>query len=346
MRAARRSLLLAAVAFACFPLGACAGEPSFHRGVIGVRLSERVGGYAAFSPDSRWVAEPARVGLRLRNIGSDELRHLKAPPFRGFPERPGRLEWSPDGQTISYATALPLKFPGSRLTEVKVDGSGIRQQPFEVKALSAGWSAAGWPLAFATGPYAYDIEKGPQGPDPALFVVDGFGVPPRTLVRIEDPSEAGIAEPRVSPQGDRVAYRLEGERRVSVWTVRTDGSDRKPVARGSVAAHTVEWSPDGRLLALGAFTATGDRRQHVYTVPAGGGHLRRIVDEEVLDGPAWSPDGRWLAYSTYEGKIWRVHPDGSGRQLIGEAPGEEPRSLLWAPDSRHLAYTAAPPPSD
>ena len=338
-KAARTVLAAVAALAVCFPLEACAGD-GFQHGVVGVRLSERVGAYAAWSPDGRWIAEPARVGLRLRNVETDQTRQLKAPPFRGFPEHPGRLDWAPDGESIRYATALPLKFKGSKLTEVRVDGSGIRQQPFEVKALSTDWSAAGWPFAFATDPYVYDIEKGPRGPDPALFVVDEFGAAPRTLVRIENPVETEIAEPRVSPQGDRIAYKLEGERHVAVWTVRADGSDRKPLVRGLVAAYAVEWSPDGRTLALGAFTSEGDRRQHVYLVPADGGRLRRIVDEEILDGPAWSPDGRWLAYSTYDGGIWRVHPDGRGEQMLARLPGQEVRGLLWSPDGRRLAYTA------
>jgi Tol biopolymer transport system component len=343
-RAARGLLSALAALLGCALFTTCAGEASFRQDVVGVRLSERVGEYAAWSPDSRWVAEPARVGLRLRNVVTDEVRQLKAPPFRGFPERPGRLDWAPDGQTIRYATTLPLEDKGSRLTEVRVDGSGVRQQAFEVKALSTAWSPTGWPFAFTTGPYVYDIEKGPQGPKPALYVVDEFGAAPRQLVRIERRPEAEIGELGVSPAGDRVAYILEGRRNVSLWTVRSDGTDRKPLARGLTATFTLDWSPDGEAVALGAFTAKGDRRQHVYVVPAEGGRLRRIVDEEVLDGPAWSPDGRWLAYSTYDGRIWRVHPDGRGRQLIAEIPGKEIRSLLWSPDGRRLAYTAAPPP--
>ena len=37
--------------------------------------------------------------------------------------------------------------------------------------------------------------------------------------------------------------------------------------------------------------------RHVYVVPTAGGRMHRIVNEEILDGPAWSPDGRYLAYT-------------------------------------------------
>jgi Tol biopolymer transport system component len=348
MGSARNLLVALAALAACFPLAACASEASFHHGVVGVRLSERVGAYATWSPDGRWIAEPARIGLRLRNVETGKLRRLRAPAYQGFPERPGRLDWAADGKTIRYATSLPRPQNGnaSWLTEVPVDGSTYRHQTLGVRALSTSWAPGGWPFAFATGAYALDFEKGPIGPKPSLFVVDEFGAEPRRIAGIAHPArEEDITEPEVSPDGSRIVFKRWGRRHnVNLWTVGADGSSRRPLVRGLIAAYTVEWSPDGQLIALGAFTAKGDRRQHVYTVPAEGGRLREIVDEEILDGPAWSPDGNWLAYSTYEGEIWRVHPDGRGRQLVAEIPGEEPRNLLWAPDGRHLAYTAEPPP--
>jgi Tol biopolymer transport system component len=344
---ARRLFVATVALFACLPAAACADESSFHHGVVGVRLADRDGESAAWSPDGRWIVVPARVGFRLRNVETDEVRRLKAPPFRGFPVRPGPLAWSPDGETIRYVTSFPRPTTGnaSWLTEARVDGSGFRRVTLGVKALSVDWTSQGWPFAYATGPYAFDFDKGPLGPKPSLFVVDEFGAEPRRIALIPNPKgEEDLTEPVLSPDGKRLAFQRWGRRSsVTIWTAGTDGSDPEPLVRGLVAAFTVEWAPNGRLLALGAHSSVRGG-QRVYTVPAGGGRLRRIVDEEILDGPAWSPDGRWLAYSTYEGQVWRVHPDGSGRQLIAEVPGEWVRDLLWGPDSRHLAYAAEPPP--
>jgi Tol biopolymer transport system component len=335
----------------CFPLSACGGDTSFEHGVNGVRLSDRVGYAAAWSPDGKWIAVPARVGLRLRNVRSGKFRSLDAPAYQGFPERPGRLDWSADGKTIRYVTSLPKPTNGnaSWLTETQVDGSGFRHTSLGVKALSVDWADGGWPLAYATGAYAYDIEKGPVGPKPSLYVVDAFGAAPRRVAYIPHPvGEEDITEPQVSPDGKRIAFLRWGRRHnVNVWTVGTDGSDAKPLVPSLVEAHTLSWSPDGRFLALGAFTLKGDRRQHVYVVPAGGGKLRTVVDQEILDGPLWTPDGQWLTYSTYAGEIHRVRPDGSADQVIGEVPNQEVHSLLWSPDGRHLAYTANDyPPRD
>jgi Tol biopolymer transport system component len=344
MRAWRRSLGAILALALCFPLSACGSGTSFNSGVTGVRLSDRVGNVAAWSPDGKWIAVPARVGLRLRDPENGKVRNLRAPAYQGFPERPGRLDWSADGTTIRYVTSLPKATNGnaSWLTEARVNGSGFRHTTLGVKALSVDWADGSWPLVYATGAYAYDLEKGPVGPKPSLLVVDEFGAAPRRVAYIPHPvGEEDITEPQVSPDGKRIAFSRWGRRHnINVWTVGVDGSGAKPLVPSLVDARTVAWSPNGRLIALGAVTAKGNRRQHAYVVPAGGGKLRMVVDEEIVDGPTWSPDGRWLTYSNDDGEIRRVHPDGSDDQLLGKAPNREVGNLLWSPDGRHLAYTA------
>jgi Tol biopolymer transport system component len=49
--------------------------------------------------------------------------------------------------------------------------------------------------------------------------------------------------------------------------------------------------------------------------------------------PRWSPDGRWIAFMSYGG-IYRIHPDGTGLELIirdGYYPA-------WSPDGTMLMY--------
>jgi len=68
-------------------------------------------------------------------------------------------------------------------------------------------------------------------------------------------------------------------------------------------------SPDGSRL---AFTAL-DR---LWVADADGTDPRRVTDDEVSEHfPAWSPDGRWLAYATWdgeEGHMYRARADGGG----------------------------------
>jgi dipeptidyl aminopeptidase/acylaminoacyl peptidase len=60
--------------------------------------------------------------------------------------------------------------------------------------------------------------------------------------------------------------------------------------------------------------------------------------------PAWSPDGRWIAYLRREGgvtQIWQVRPDGTGsRQVTSSMVDIE--SVAWSTDGRSLLYVARP----
>lgn len=58
-----------------------------------------------------------------------------------------------------------------------------------------------------------------------------------------------------------------------------------------------------------------------------------------VQDPAWSPDGRRLAFS-YLDRIWTSAPDGSrARQLRRASPATE-RDPAWSPDGRSLAFAA------
>ncbi|WP_208614877.1 prolyl oligopeptidase family serine peptidase [Streptomyces caeruleatus] len=84
-----------------------------------------------------------------------------------------------------------------------------------------------------------------------------------------------------------------------------------------------------------------------------GGDDVRLLDsspdpvKEVL----WSPDGRWIAYTTAPGggehtRVLCVRPDGSGRRLLaGSDPASSAYLGCWAHDSSAVAVTFAAPPA-
>jgi dipeptidyl aminopeptidase/acylaminoacyl peptidase len=344
---ARLTLVVTALLVFCtFGLG-CANA-SFEEGVVGVELPYFNGGKAAWSPNGGLIAIPVKTGIKLRDVEAGTARTVEAPPLRGFPEPPGGLSWSADGRALRYVTTLgPDGKRGSWLTEVRRDGSGLRQVRLGIRVMQTDWARQGWPMAFSTGYYAYDFEKGPLGPNPALLVVPRFGAAPKTIVRVgREVREATIAEPEFSPDGERILYQRSERRTDSIWTVRPDGSNPRRIGPVLVTAFDAAWSPRGDTIAYTG-VERGSLRTRLYVVSPAGGKPRRITDQEILDGPVWSPDGNWINFSNYEGEIRRVHPDGTGEEVIAELPGEEVRGLLWSPDGRHLAYMARPfPESD
>ena len=114
----------------------------------------------------------------------------------------------------------------------------------------------------------------------------------------------GVADPRLSPDGSRVAYQVwsidreANEYRGAIWVARVDGSEEpQRFTSGERSDSNPLWSPDGKWL---AFTSNrGDEKQQaqLYVIPAGGGEARRLTDlKESVDQPAWSPDSTRLVF--------------------------------------------------
>lgn len=92
-------------------------------------------------------------------------------------------------------------------------------------------------------------------------------------------------------------------------------------------------SPDGSML---AFTAL-DR---LWVSTANGSNPRRLTDEDMSEHyPTWSPDGEWLAYSTWDGEAGHLHKvrSSGGDPIRLTANGGSYYTPAWAPNGRIVA---------
>jgi TolB protein len=117
-------------------------------------------------------------------------------------------------------------------------------------------------------------------------------------------------------------------------------STRRAVGRPSMSA-------DGTRLAFaGPLSDDSNGRYSLYVVGVNGGSLRRITAPTYGDmDPAWSPDGRWIAYSrSTRGNLnspccmlGKISTDGRRRSKLinGTSGGTWPS---WSPDSRNLVF--------
>lgn len=160
------------------------------------------------------------------------------------------------------------------------------------------------------------------------------------------------------PAGDRITGgQLRGDSTL-LWEfpLQSDG----PVTRTRSVARLVDglaYSPDGRALAysspirtsqgyLGEMVSGPISESDIWEMELATGIERRLTSDSVLDGyPAYSPDGRWLAFLSERSgsrQIWLLSRAGGQVQpLTTSAQDVHLGPLSWLPDSRGVVYAGA-----
>lgn len=112
------------------------------------------------------------------------------------------------------------------------------------------------------------------------------------------------------------------------------------------AAVMVATSPSATPLPKGAgygtiaftrVTSNAEGSMDICVVRGDGTGLRRLAAD--ASGPAWSPDGTKIAYTSFSrGGVWIMNADGSGKRRVTPAPGGV-SWITWSPDGRRILFT-------
>lgn len=163
---------------------------------------------------------------------------------------------------------------------------------------------------------------------------------------------AGVFEfqPDVAPDGSRVLLRVDDEGpSQGTWIVELDGEIRSAVRLTGpgrrISGGAADWAPDGRQFVV-AGQRPGERFLGLYVLDVSRPSVRprRITpDRWEAQYPAWSPDGRWIAFTRVAPPnsfdIWLVSPDGTGLRRLTGATGSD-NYAAWSPDGRALVYSS------
>jgi Tol biopolymer transport system component/Leucine-rich repeat (LRR) protein len=129
-----------------------------------------------------------------------------------------------------------------------------------------------------------------------------------------------------SPDGTRIAFSSNGEGTWQVYVVPADGGAAQRVTQEAGSAVALAWSPDGSgiLCARGPYNRPSifssgltDRviRHELYLSQpelwvvelAGGRSRRRLEEAQQACGATWSPDGRYLVYTSRQGGDFEIY---------------------------------------
>jgi len=233
------------------------------------------------------------AGTTAHEVSSRILTVTPASPLllnARLPEELGRvvMKCLEKDRELRYQSARELL---ADLRRVLRDHAGDeRPRPLAPSARShVGWAFAAVLVAVAAGAWWLSRSR-PTGP------------PARVVPLTTDGGHKVF--PRLSPDGERVAYAWTGAEDDN-WDiyVRQIGPDSAPLRLTHHAAPewAPAWSPDGAQIAFVRENESGSGA--LYVVPALGGQERKLAD---LEGPVWeeyqlrprvtwSPDGKWLA---------------------------------------------------
>jgi dipeptidyl aminopeptidase/acylaminoacyl peptidase len=191
------------------------------------------------------------------------------------------------------------------------------------------WSADGRQIAFLS-------DRGDKDKPAQIYLIPFNGGEAQRLSEID----GEISELSWSPDGRQI---LCAVRKLDVEAVERQKDDRKKML-GVVVRHyeRVFYKLDG-------YGYLPHERTHLWTVNARTGRAKQLTDHAIYDEqyPAWSADGKWIAYCSNRSENpdltpdrWDIYimPAGGGEGKKVRAPVGEKSLPAFSPDGKWIAY--------
>jgi len=196
------------------------------------------------------------------------------------------------------------------------------------------WLGGGRGIVFASVP-SDRMKSGPTSID----VVTADGKQRQRLF-----SSKGDLCPTPSPEGHRILFVTQGERRRGLYVMRIDGTHKQRLTRSREGAFGATWSPDGQqILFVREFPPIPyvTTRSDIYVINADGTGLHRLTRTKRDESePAWSPDGQNIAFIRTVGPwslLFTMRRDGTKvTQLMRKGYASGP---AWTSNSRIVFFS-------
>jgi eukaryotic-like serine/threonine-protein kinase len=251
--------------------------------------------YPRWSPDGTWIAFQRGDSIRFDVFA--------VPASGGEPKQLthdnsmlGGFAWLPDGTGIIYSSSrgntMPY-LPTMGLWQVQLRDGAVRQ-------VTSGETSYVYPDIARSGAIAVgrmrlqsDIWKFPADGPPGESVGRATRLTHQT---------GQVLTPTSGPGDKEVAFLSDSGGHANLWVVKAESGELRQITHErdpGVAVGVPVWSPDGRAIAFVYSRGNTGFTFGVWLVNPDGSNLRNVANPGL--GPAWSPDGKWLYYSTRGG---------------------------------------------
>jgi len=242
--------------------------------------------------------------------------------------------WSPDGKRIAFLATSESRYG---IWVVSIDGGGPRFVA-AVKDTNFFITYAGEPFAWS--PDAKSIAFISASEEPS--------VDPHNAARQTDPLVV-----------DRIQYKsrtsFSDSLRTHVWIAEVDSPEPRQLTTGLAYDHALSFSPRGDEVAFVSnheLDPDAVNNSDIFAVDLRG-QVRQITNTKGCEyEPAWSPDGKWIAYlatrrdvTTIDSvaedtHVWLSSAGGDERRDLTTSQDRRDRNPRWRSDSRALYFTA------
>jgi TolB protein len=217
---------------------------------------------------------------------------------------------------------------------MNADGSGeiLRLTNNPGKDGDPSWSPDGSTIVFETDRHGELFE---------IYSMNADGSGLRRLT-ISDTSESRYVnvEPVWSPDGSLIAFTSTRDGNAVIYTMKPDGSEQRQLV--NMPGQGADWSPDGASIAF--FSVDAENNFDVYVAAVSGGEITRLTTDAAKDEePAWSPDGRKLAFkSARDGnpEIYVMNVDGTEQVRLTNNPADDTEPS-WSPDGQQIIFRSS-----
>jgi tricorn protease len=166
---------------------------------------------------------------------------------------------------------------------------------------------------------------------------DGVAMRPAQVSAAEQIENASL-----SPKGERALFVARGD----IFTAPIEKGPTRNLTNSSNAHDKwARWSPDGTKI---AFISDLDGEDEVYLINQdGSGKPEELTHgfQAMLYAPEWAADGRRLAFSDKDGKVYVLTLDDKKVTQIAKDAGGNLRDYTWSHDGGQLAFTMSNPNS-